>query len=107
MEISQRENGVSSEVQISGRIDAAEAERFELELTRAEARAPETLAVDLSDVDHLDSSGLAVLVRAWRRTSAAGIRFTLVLPSDEQAQRIFTLTGFDTVFDISEPSRRH
>ncbi len=89
-------------VRVSGRIDAAESPAFGAELQSHLDGGAVDITIDLGDVDYLDSSGLAVLVRSWRVQTARGRRFSIALPTDESARRIFSLTGFDAVFDIDE-----
>ena len=89
-------------LRFSGRIDAVESHRLD-DALQAHFSSSSNLLVDLRDVDYLDSSGLASLVRAWRTATSTGNQFRLLLPSNHDARRIFTLTGFDTVFDLVDP----
>lgn len=53
---------------ISGEVDHHGAREIMEELDREiDARLPRRLALDLSGVTFMDSSGIAVLLRAWRR----------------------------------------
>lgn len=109
MNISSTTRGDDIQVRVSGRIDALESATFSAELQTHLDRGLAHLTVDLADVDYLDSSGLAALVRIWRGHVARGGRFSVCLPAAESARRIFSLTGFDAVFDVvtSESVRRY
>ncbi len=65
------------------------------EIDRAVAR----LALDLSEVRYMDSSGVAILVEGLQRAKAAGARFTLVAPSP-RVMRVLEMTRLDSVFEI-------
>lgn len=55
-------------VQLVGEIDHHAARRLMLELDREiESRFPRQLILDCSAVGFMDSSGIAVLLRTWRR----------------------------------------
>jgi anti-sigma B factor antagonist len=60
------------------------------------------VVVDLSEVSFLDSTILGTLVGALRRMRERGGELRLVYPP-EPANRIFELTGLDTVFPAAEP----
>ncbi len=60
------------------------------------------LLVDLSDVEFVDSAGLAALIRARREVESAGGAIVLVSPRRRDALRVFRLTQFDAVFRMVE-----
>jgi len=59
------------------------------------------LAVDLSGVEYIDSSGIASLVEAFQEARRRGSRFCLVAPSPA-ALRVFELARLDRVFTIHD-----
>jgi anti-sigma B factor antagonist len=60
------------------------------------ARGRRRVVLDLSGVSFCDSAGLAVLLWAWRKAANAGAVLVLAcVPT--YLQRMFTLTGVDTV----------
>jgi anti-sigma B factor antagonist len=60
------------------------------------------LAIDLSEVRYMDSSGVATLVEGLQRAKAAGAGFKLIAPSPKVMQ-VLEMTRLDSVFEI-EPS---
>ena len=94
--------GETRRIQLNGRVDALEAGKLKAELDQHISDSTSIL-VDLTDVEFLDSSGLAVLVKCWRTQTSAGGTLSVVLPAAEVARRVFDLTGFDQVFDIVDP----
>ncbi|MFD0685731.1 STAS domain-containing protein [Actinomadura fibrosa] len=65
------------------------------------------VALDLSRLDFCDSSGLAALLRAWRRTEVAGGRLVLLRPT-ARVTRLLETTGLDRRFEVCDvlPGRR-
>lgn len=59
----------------------------------------ETIAVDLSGVSYMDSSGVATLVEGLQRCAKQKKKFCLVAPS-EPVQKVLHLARLDSVFDI-------
>jgi anti-sigma B factor antagonist len=64
-----------------------------------EANPGETVRVDLTDVDFLDSTGLGVLVGALRRAHTGGGEVVLAGARPNVA-KVFQITGLDKVFEI-------
>ena len=56
------------------------------------------LTIDLTDVEFVDSAGLAVLARARRDRGLTGGSVTLIRPRSDDAMRVFRLTQFDQIF---------
>jgi len=54
---------------------------------------------DLSNADYVDSTMLALLVRRWK---VLGERMGVVVPSACKVRRLFSVTGLDGYFKISE-----
>ncbi|MER7761114.1 STAS domain-containing protein [Streptomyces sp. NPDC097619] len=70
---------------------------FDVELARVPA--PTVLTVDCAQVAFCASAGLNELLRARLEAEAAGITLRLRAPA-RQMQRLLSITGTDTVFDI-------
>jgi len=62
-------------------------------------RSGRGLAVDLSGVEYIDSSGIASLVEAFQEARRRGSRFSLVAVSPT-ALRVFELARLDRVFTL-------
>jgi anti-anti-sigma factor len=62
----------------------------------------EALAVDMSGVTFMDSTGIGALVKISTDTRKQGVTFTLEDPSD-RVRRILHLTGLLEVWDLDEP----
>ena len=80
---------------ISGEVDHHGAKSIMEELDRQiDLNLPKRLTLDLSGVTFMDSSGIAVLLRAWRRIGelAGSIRVVRV---PDQAKKVLRAAGID------------
>jgi anti-sigma B factor antagonist len=65
---------------VEGELDIATAPRMIAALNESFARLDLPLVVDLSSVDFMDSTGLALLMNAYRRVKRRGQGFAIVCP---------------------------
>lgn len=86
--------GETTVLAVSGELDLASSGTLEEAIAGADSSGLALLALDLSAVDFMDSSGLAVLVKTHQRAHDAGRRFG-VINCSPQVQRLLTLTGVD------------
>jgi anti-sigma B factor antagonist len=76
---------------VGGELDIATAPRLISVLNRAVQEALRSLVVDLSEVDFMDSTGLALLINAHRRLSRRSKGFAVVCPPGP-LRRVFEVT---------------
>ena len=88
-------------IRIEGRLDAAAAPEFQARLMDVIARGRTRLAVDLSEVLFVDSTGIGTLVSGLKAARRAGGELRLVAPGP-QAMKLLKLTTLDRVFRTSE-----
>ena len=87
-----KENG---EIALSGRLDAAEADKAE---TFLEA-ITESRIVDLGDLQYVSSAGLGVLLATQKRLMGSGHLLKLVNVKGH-GREVFHYSGFDAIFEI-------
>jgi len=87
---------------LEARLDAAAAPHFKASVVTMMEAGEETILLDLSEVDFIDSSGLGALVSLLKRMSPVGKLAVCGLRSS--AFNMFRLTRMDKVFPIF-PSR--
>jgi anti-sigma B factor antagonist len=85
-------------VSVTGEIDLSNAEAFRLRLGEVLGRHPPMITLDLSGLEFLDSSGIAVMVGAARE--AEGIRVRNASPI---VRRVFEVTGLVDLFGLDQP----
>ncbi|HWY39704.1 MAG TPA: STAS domain-containing protein [Chthoniobacterales bacterium] len=84
---------------LEGEIDLHRSPRVERSLASMIKRKPNHLVVDLSGVTFIDSSGVAVLIRALQNVRQYGGKLTLSGMNDK-VRPIFEITRLDQVFVI-------
>lgn len=93
MAVKCRESGRCLHAAISGELDHHHARKVMEELERQiDIVLPHSLELDLGELTFTDSSGIAVLLRAFRRMGQLGGRIT-VCGTPEQARRVFYAAG--------------
>jgi anti-sigma B factor antagonist len=78
-------------VLVEGELDIATAPRLISVLNRAVGEALRSLVIDLSEVDFMDSTGLALLINAHRRLTRRRKGFAVVCPPGP-LWRVFEVT---------------
>lgn len=76
-------------------IDRTNAYLLRLTVLQTAADGHATIVVDMTQTQFCDSSGMTVLVHAYRRALAEGRELRLVIPADGAVLHVFTLTGLD------------
>jgi anti-sigma B factor antagonist len=79
-------------VAVSGELDLNTAPRLEQSLAEPLEAAGSALVVDLSECEFIDSTGIALIVRAWKQLDGD---FALCCVND-QVQRLLDITGLDS-----------
>ena len=85
-------------VYISGEVDLSNSAEVRKTILGALKTTPE-VKVDLSEVEYIDSSGIAAMVEGLQFANSKGRAFSLTNPSN-QVRSILELARLDQVFDI-------
>ncbi len=86
-------------VRLSGEVDLAVVPELVIDFEYALEQVSADVVVDVSEVDFIDSSGLAAMVRARRNAEARGGSMVLTGPSEAIGQ-LLRLTRLDEYFTI-------
>jgi anti-anti-sigma factor len=86
--------GEATVLAMAGELDLESSATLEEVLGTVDVPEPELLILDLREVEFMDSSGLAVVVKAHQQALDAGQRFG-VINGSPQVQRLLALTGMD------------
>lgn len=84
----------------SGEIDIASAQLLDVALATEIEVGQRTVALDLTRVGFMDSTGLRSIIRAHRRLEALGGRIAVVIGSAGIIRRLFEVSGLMTVLEI-------
>lgn len=90
----------SGKLEFHGRITIENSDEMRAQLRNALRGKPADLAIDLSDVSYIDTSGVATLVEAARIARKQGSRLILEGLHD-QPRYLLEVTHLDHLFDIA------
>jgi anti-sigma B factor antagonist len=86
-------------LRLSGEMDLAFVDRVEEAIRVAEKSAARAIVVDLSDLEFMDSVGLAMLLQAHTRTRLDGQTLSFVPSSHDAVRQLVAVTGTSKIFD--------
>ncbi|HEX2314376.1 MAG TPA: STAS domain-containing protein [Thermomonospora sp.] len=87
-------------IEVGGDIDMTTGPLLEERIGTALESSP-WVVLEAAEVTFCDSSGLNVLIRAWRKAVEAGGRLVLLRPSGH-LRRVLEITGLDERLDITD-----
>jgi anti-anti-sigma factor len=99
-EVSTVECGTTHTVIVVGEVDLAVVGRLDAHVDEA-LRDAESVVIDLSVTEFIDSSTIHLLLRAHRRAERRSVRFEIV-PAPGPVQRVFRACGVDTHLPFAE-----
>jgi anti-anti-sigma factor len=86
---------------LAGELDLASSPALDRQLRELDGTNPGRLLIDLSRLDFMDSTGLAIMIGAQQSAQDNGHRLSL-RPGPGQVQRLFELTGVLDRFTFEE-----
>jgi anti-anti-sigma factor len=91
-------------VSVQGELDLSTAPELETQLEEIVSTGDASLLIDLSTCEFIDSTGIALIVRAWQRldrTADGEGNGKVVISSDnEQVRRVLDITGLELSIPI-------
>jgi anti-anti-sigma factor len=89
------EHGVRT-ISVRGELDLSTAPELEGPLEQALENDEGPVLIDLTECEFIDSTGIALIVRAWQRLQNGGSVRALVLCSqNDQVRRVLEITGLE------------
>ena len=85
-------------IELIGELDLSTAPKLEAMVSGRLSRSS-SLVLDLSKLTFIDSSGIAVLIRAFQATDRRG-EVSFVIAPGSQVARIFSIAGIDRVLPV-------
>jgi anti-sigma B factor antagonist len=92
--------GRSATVCLGGDFNMAQSPAVHETLARLQADRPARLIVDLTAVNYMDSSGLAVLIQALQQVRRHGGGRLILVGPNARVRSIFQIAKLDTLFQI-------
>ncbi len=99
LDISRRDTASSCVLVVRGAIDVTGCRRLGSSISEAFAGAPARMVIDLRAAEFIDSTGLAVLVRARRQALRRSVELKLVCDAPATL-KVLELTGLARSFDV-------
>jgi len=91
-------------VAVRGELDLGTATDLEAPLEEAIASGDASVLIDLSACEFIDSTGIALIVRAWQRLDRAadgdGSGRVVICSDNEQVRRVLEITGLELSIPI-------
>lgn len=91
-------------VAVRGELDLSTAADLESPLEDAVASGNAAVLIDLSDCEFIDSTGIAMIVRAWQRLDRAadgeGDGKVVICSANDQVRRVLEITGLELSIPI-------
>ncbi len=81
-------------LELHGELDLVGSPLLARDLERAEAGAPQTIVLDLGDLEFIDSAGLRVILAANERARSRGGELVLT-PARPQVRRLLEVSGVE------------
>jgi anti-sigma B factor antagonist len=96
LRIRTRRDGSTCTVALAGELDLANTDELSAELERVEnSGATHCIVLDMTELEFIDSTGIAILVAMHRRLNSNGDRFKLVRSEAMAVCRALALTGLE------------
>lgn len=99
LEVSTRDVGDHTVVKLKGEVDIYTAPSLRETIVDSVEKGKYKIAVDLDDVDFLDSTGLGVLVGGLKRVKQHDGELGIIC-NQEKILRIFKITGLTKIFKM-------
>ena len=91
-------------VRVAGEVDMSHEEELRHELRTAVAADSKGIVVDLTECEFIDSTGIALIVRAWQRldrnAEGDGKGRVVIASQNDQVRRVLEITGLELSIPI-------
>lgn len=91
-------------ISVRGELDLSTAPELEPPLEEAIATGDAAVLIDLSECEFIDSTGIALIVRAWQRLDRSadgeGSGKVVICSNNDQVRRVLEITGLELSIPI-------
>jgi anti-anti-sigma factor len=102
VKVGELEHGVRA-ISVRGELDLSTAPELEGPLEETLESGEGSVLIDLSQCEFIDSTGIALIVRAWQRLDSGENGRALVICShNEQVRRVLEITGLELSIPVHE-----
>ncbi|HEU5106266.1 MAG TPA: STAS domain-containing protein [Solirubrobacterales bacterium] len=90
-------------ISVRGELDLSTAPELEGPLEETLERGEGSILIDLSQCEFIDSTGIALIVRAWQRLdSSENGRGLVICSHNEQVRRVLEITGLELSIPVHQ-----
>ncbi len=90
-------------ISVRGELDLGTAPQLEGPLEEALESGEGPVLIDLSECEFIDSTGIALIVRAWQRLSSGeNGRALVICTHNDQVRRVLEITGLELSIPVHE-----
>jgi anti-anti-sigma factor len=90
-------------ISVRGELDLSTAPGLEGPLEQTLASGEGAVLIDLSECEFIDSTGIALIVRAWQRlNNGKNGRALAICSNNEQVRRVLEITGLELSIPVHE-----
>lgn len=102
VKVGELEHGVRT-IFVRGELDLSTAPELEGPLERALDGDEGSVLIDLSQCEFIDSTGIALIVRAWQRLdSGENGRVLVICSQNDQVRRVLEITGLELSIPVHQ-----
>jgi anti-anti-sigma factor len=87
---------------VAGELDLANCETLVSQITKAETAGAKTFELDLTDLEFIDSTGIALIVALHQRLNTERECFRLIVAPSGPVRRVLTITGLDASLPFAQ-----
>ncbi|HMV43011.1 MAG TPA: STAS domain-containing protein [Leptospiraceae bacterium] len=100
MELKVKDHNKTKIFQLVGSLDIYTASKVKKEITQIiDDEEAESVVLDMSNVNHMDSSGIALLANIQKKMKSSGNKFGLLAPTND-IMAVLKLSSLDSFFTI-------
>ncbi len=87
-------------LRVQGELDLGTAPALETALEDSLGIDSKTIVVNLTECEFIDSTGIALIVRAWQKREADGSGTVAVCCATDQVERVLRISGVDSTIPL-------
>ena len=99
MSVSELDDGIQA-ISVRGELDLSTAPDLERPLEEVLENCKGPMLVDLSECEFIDSTGIALIIRAMQRLEDGEGRDLVVCSYNDQVRRVLDITGLDVTIPV-------
>jgi len=92
---------VNANYKLNGRVDGANADQYDLEISALINKAGPSFSIDLSELTYISSLGLRIFLKTAKDLKSQNKKLILLKPNSEILD-LLIMSGFDKIIEIEK-----